>query len=93
MPIITIQGVADSVTREQKARLVRGVTDLVHEVMAKPPERVYVVIEEVALDNWGVGGDLLSDRRAAGATGICDCGAHEEFIARRQARTATETTS
>jgi 4-oxalocrotonate tautomerase len=90
MPIVTIQVGAEGVTREQKARLCEGVTAIVHEVLAKDPERVYVLIDEVPVDNWSAGAELLSARRARGFTGICDCGAHEEFIAERKARLEAE---
>ncbi|WP_457579052.1 tautomerase family protein [Ensifer adhaerens] len=41
---------------EQKATLIKGVTDLLHTVLNKDPATTFVVIDEVALEDWGVGG-------------------------------------
>ena len=63
MPIVTIQLTregsrpgADSVTAEEKATLIRGVSELLRDVLNKPLESTFVVIEEVPTDNWGWGG-------------------------------------
>jgi 4-oxalocrotonate tautomerase len=53
-------------TREQKAALIAGVTQLMQDVLAKRPESVVVVIDEVDPDNWGEGGEsvtVLRERR------------------------------
>ena len=47
---------ASATTPEQKAALIRGVSDLLFEVMGKPHHMTFVVIDEVELENWGVGG-------------------------------------
>ena len=36
------------------------------DVLNKNPETTVVVIDEVSTDNWGIGGQLVSDRRKAG---------------------------
>ena len=63
MPIVTIQVTregtkpgADSVTSEEKAALIKGVSELLRDVLNKPLESTFVVIEEVPTDNWGWGG-------------------------------------
>ena len=63
MPIVTIQitregteGGADAATREEKAALIKGVSQLLLDVLKKPLESTFVVIEEVDTDNWGWGG-------------------------------------
>ncbi|MFG3615096.1 4-oxalocrotonate tautomerase family protein [Nocardia sp. NPDC047654] len=56
MPYVNIKVTDEGVTREQKARLIEGVTDLLYDVLGKAPSSTYVVIDEVALSNWGVGG-------------------------------------
>jgi 4-oxalocrotonate tautomerase len=63
MPIVTIQvtreGTAPgavSVTAEQKAALIKGVSQLLLDVLNKPLESTFVVIEEVEMENWGWGG-------------------------------------
>ncbi len=56
MPYIQIQITREGVTAEQKAALIKGATDLVVQVLDKDPATTFVVIDEVELDNWGVGG-------------------------------------
>jgi 4-oxalocrotonate tautomerase len=56
------------VTREQKAVIVREVTDTLVRVLDKKPEHTHVVIEEVDLDNWGFAGNLTSEQRVAQAS-------------------------
>ena len=41
---------------EQKAELIAGVTDLLVRVLNKSPASTMVVVDEVLLDNWGIGG-------------------------------------
>ena len=52
---------------EEKAQLIAGVTGLLQQVLNKKPASTFVVIDEVDLDNWGVGGLPVEDyrRRAA----------------------------
>lgn len=52
-----------STTPEQKAALIRGVTDLLFQVMGKAPDTTFVVIDEVATEDWGVGGLPVEDYR------------------------------
>lgn len=55
---------ATSTTPAQKRALIKGVSDLLYEVMGKPHDATFVVIEEVDLDNWGVGGVPTPEWRA-----------------------------
>tara|TARA_R110002049_G_scaffold201563_1_gene372306 strand:+ start:19302 stop:19520 length:219 start_codon:yes stop_codon:yes gene_type:complete len=41
---------------EEKNRLIKGVTDLLQQVLGKSPATTFVVIDEVALEDWGIGG-------------------------------------
>ena len=43
-------------TAAQKAELISGTTDLLARVLNKSPATTLVVIEEVALADWGIGG-------------------------------------
>ena len=54
---------ASSTTAEQKAALIKGVSDLLFEVMGKPQSSTFVVIDEVEMDSWGVGGLPVADYR------------------------------
>ncbi|MES2959517.1 MAG: 4-oxalocrotonate tautomerase family protein [Pseudomonadota bacterium] len=68
MPLVTIRLARRDppTTREQKAALIRGVTDLLQDVLAKRPADVTVLIDEIDPDNWGQGGEsatVLRQRR------------------------------
>ena len=63
MPIVTIQITreattpgAASVTATEKAALIKGASELLLNVLNKPVESTFVIIEEVDMDNWGFGG-------------------------------------
>ncbi|CAB3746093.1 tautomerase family protein [Paraburkholderia solisilvae] len=63
MPIVTIQvtreGSApgrDAVTPDEKAQLIKGVSEVLLNVLHKPLEATFVVIQEVEKENWGWGG-------------------------------------
>jgi len=59
MPYVNIQ-ITGGATREQKAALVRDVTDSLVRELGKKPEHVHVVIQEIAGEDWGFSG-LLTD--------------------------------
>lgn len=56
MPYIHVRITDEGVSHEQKAAIIRGATDLMVDVLGKEPATTHVVIEEVPLANWGVGG-------------------------------------
>ncbi|WP_113554583.1 tautomerase family protein [Rhizobiales bacterium] len=56
MPYVNIKITREGATPEQKATLIKGITDLLHTVLNKDPATTFVVIDEVALEDWGVGG-------------------------------------
>jgi len=56
MPCIRIEITREGVTQEQKKQLIAGATELMVRVLDKDPATTFVVIDEVDLDNWGVGG-------------------------------------
>ena len=63
MPYVNIKVTREGVTAEQKAELISGVTDLLVRVLDKSPATTFVVIDEVALEDWGVGGLPVEDYR------------------------------
>jgi 4-oxalocrotonate tautomerase len=70
MPIVTIQVTregtkpgGDSVTANEKAQLIEGVSQLLLDVLNKPLEATFVVIEEVEKENWGWGGLPVDEYR------------------------------
>ncbi|NVD40555.1 4-oxalocrotonate tautomerase family protein [Ensifer sp. HO-A22] len=71
MPIVTVQVTREgtsadrkSVSAEEKAAIISGVSDVLLNVLNKPLESTYVIIEEVELDNWGWGGIPTAQYRA-----------------------------
>ena len=68
MPYVKIEVTREGVTREQKQKLIKGVTDLITNVLNKDPQLTHVVIQEVELDNWGFAGEQVSALREKGIT-------------------------
>jgi len=56
MPYVNIKITREGATAEQKAELIHGVTKLLEETLGKNPKTTFVVIDEVEMDNWGIGG-------------------------------------
>jgi 4-oxalocrotonate tautomerase len=65
MPYILIQVTqeGEGPTKEQKAQMIAGATKLMVDVLNKRPEETFVVIDEVNTDNWGVAGEVVTERR------------------------------
>ena len=68
MPIVTIQITREGTTPEQKAALIKGATELLVNVLNKPPALTFVVIQEVQMEDWG-GLPVVEYRRQAGGGG------------------------
>jgi 4-oxalocrotonate tautomerase len=70
MPIVNIlvtrEGTTpatNAVTSEEKARLIKGVSDLLLEVLNKPLDSTFVTIQEIELESWGRSGIQVSEYR------------------------------
>lgn len=65
MPYVNIKvtGGSEAPTAGQKAELIAGVTELLARVLGKNPETTVVVIDEVDMENWGIGGESVAVRR------------------------------
>ncbi|MFJ5485122.1 tautomerase family protein [Pectobacterium actinidiae] len=65
MPYVNIKvtGGSEAPTVEQKNELIREVTQLLARVLNKNPATTVVIIDEVDMDNWGVGGETTTQRR------------------------------
>lgn len=63
MPYVNIKITNGHVTKAEKATLVSGVTKLLSSTLGKNPATTVVVIDEVETDNWGIGGELVTERR------------------------------
>ena len=68
MPYVNIKITREQqpVTPEQKAALIKGVTDLLVDVINRGPATTVVVIDEIDTDNYGVGGETITLRRSKG---------------------------
>ena len=67
MPYVNIKITREGATAEQKAELIAGVTQLLQTVLNKNPATTVVVMDEVDTDNWGIGGESVTVRRARGS--------------------------
>ena len=56
MPYVNVRITRDGATPDQKRRLIHGITDLLVDVLGKDPDTTFVVIDEVATEDWGVAG-------------------------------------
>jgi len=63
MPYVNIRITREGTTPEKKAQLIRGVTQLLADILGKNPQTTVVVIDEVETDNWGIGGETVTTRR------------------------------
>jgi 4-oxalocrotonate tautomerase len=63
MPYVNIRVTREGVTAEQKKQLIQGATQLLQDVLGKNPKTTFVVIDEVDTDNWGVGGETVTEIR------------------------------
>lgn len=75
MPIVTIQVTregttpgAASLTAEEKVALIKGSSQLLLDVLGKPLDLTFVVIDEVDTANWGWGGLPVLEFRRRRAT-------------------------
>jgi len=64
MPYVNIKITREGATSEQKAELIKGVTELLRDVLGKNPTTTVVVIDEVETDNWGIGGRSVTAIRS-----------------------------
>ena len=56
MPYVNIKITREGATAQQKHELIKSVTDLLVSVLGKSPNSTFVVIDEVATEDWGIGG-------------------------------------
>jgi 4-oxalocrotonate tautomerase len=66
MPYVNIKITKEGATAEKKAQLISGVTKLLQDILGKNPATTVVVIDDVDTDNWGLGGESVTERRKKG---------------------------
>ena len=68
MPYVNVRITKDGVTKEQKARIVREITQTLQTVLGKNPEHTHIIIDEVDEENWGFAGVLTDEYRRRNPT-------------------------
>ncbi len=63
MPLVNIRITKEGATAEQKEKLIQGTTQLLVDVLGKNPKTTFVIIDEVDTDNWGIGGESVTEIR------------------------------
>jgi len=63
VPYVNVQITREGATPTQKAQIIEGVTQLLVDVLGKDPATTFVVIQEVELEDWGIGGLPVVERR------------------------------
>ena len=68
MPYVNIRITDEGCTTEQKKQLIAGVTKLLEDVLGKNPKTTFVIIDDhTSTDNWGVGGQTVTELRKSQA--------------------------
>jgi 4-oxalocrotonate tautomerase len=68
MPYVNIRITREGATAEQKKHLIKAATELLAEVLNKNPSTTFVVIDEVELEDWGIGGMSVTEFRKQNAS-------------------------
>jgi 4-oxalocrotonate tautomerase len=63
MPYVNVRMLDDSVTQQQRDALIAGITSVFVDLLGRKPESVWVVIDEIPLASWGIGGKSVASRR------------------------------
>ncbi len=77
MPFVSIR-ISGSATKDQKSAIVADVTKSLVERLGKSPAAVQIVIEEVSMENYGAGGQLIVDRDAPAKETLAKGDAHAD---------------
>ena len=92
MPYVNIKITREgNVTPEQKRQLIEGATKLLADVLHKNTKTLVVTIDEVDMDNWGIGGVPVTELRkiakekAATEAKAAETSAKEEAKAKKKA--------
>jgi 4-oxalocrotonate tautomerase len=55
MPVVKIEMLAGK-TKDQKKKMIEGITKAITEATGVEPEKVWLIISEIQHENWGSGG-------------------------------------
>lgn len=81
MPLVQVKGVSGYLSKEQKAELIKRLTDAVLSVEGLRPV-TWVIIEDVPEGQWGVGGTLASAQMLREMAGTKHCATGSAACAR-----------
>jgi 4-oxalocrotonate tautomerase len=62
VPYVNIKITKEGATTDQKKQLIQGVTNMLHDILAENRQTTAVVIEEVDTDDWGIAGEMITER-------------------------------
>jgi 4-oxalocrotonate tautomerase len=65
MPYINVR-ITEGATQAQKEEVIRQITDVMTNVLGKNPNTTFVVIDEVAFENWGIRGESIQALKQKG---------------------------
>ena len=71
MPFVAVH-IARGRPLEKRRRIAIAITDAISEILELDRGQTQVLIHEHDRDNWAIGGELLSERRAPQAGGVPD---------------------
>ncbi len=57
MPVVNINILAGK-TREQKEKMISGITDVIHQATDVPKEKIWIIINDIEPGNWASDGKL-----------------------------------
>ena len=60
MPYVNIE-ITRGASRQQKANIVRDITDCLVRELSKQPQHIHIVIQEIEEEDWGFAGLLTDD--------------------------------
>jgi 4-oxalocrotonate tautomerase len=63
MPYVNVKITNEGATGAQKAEIIKGITGLLVDVLGKNPATTVVVIDEVEMADWGIGGLPVAEYR------------------------------
>jgi len=63
MPFVNVRITREGNTPAQKAQVIAEITETLERVLGKSPEVTHVVIEEIAMEDWGYRGVPTSQLR------------------------------
>ncbi len=63
MPYVNVKITKEGATAAQKEAIIAGMTQVLVDVLNKNPATTVVVIDEVEMENWGIGGMPVSEFR------------------------------